>query len=78
MFTEYPRITADQHMIELITDCLRLIGGGNLDPHGLESLLEYELETHHKEAVATIGEKVGCSTSPIRAIRSIVASASSS
>src|SRR3984885_13246937 len=50
MFTEYPRILADQHMIESITDCLRLIVGGNLDPHELESLLEYELETHHKEA----------------------------
>jgi flagellar motor component MotA len=31
-------------------DCLRLIVGGNLDPHELESLLEYELETHHQEA----------------------------
>ena len=50
MFTEYPRILADHHMIEFITDCLRLIVGGNLDPHELESLLEYELETHHKEA----------------------------
>src|SRR5690606_29616518 len=37
-------------MMEFITDCLRLISGGNLDPHELESLLEYELETHHKEA----------------------------
>ncbi len=36
-------------MIQFITDCLRLIVGGNLDPHELESLLEYELETHHKE-----------------------------
>src|SRR3984957_20353407 len=50
MFTEYPRILADPHMIECITDCLRLIVGGNLDPHELESLLEYELETHHREA----------------------------
>jgi chemotaxis protein MotA len=50
MFTEYPRILADHHMIEFITDCLRLIVGGNLDPQELESLLEYELETHHKEA----------------------------
>jgi chemotaxis protein MotA len=50
MFTEYPRIMADHHMIEFITDCLRLIVGGNLDPNELESLLEYELETHHKEA----------------------------
>jgi chemotaxis protein MotA len=37
-------------MMEFITDCLRLISGGNLDPHELESLLEYELDTHHKEA----------------------------
>ncbi len=50
LFTDYPRILADHHMIEFITDCLRLIVGGNLDPHELESLLEYELETHHKEA----------------------------
>jgi chemotaxis protein MotA len=50
MFTDYPRILADHHMVEFITDCLRLIIGGNLDPHELESLLDYELETHHQEA----------------------------
>jgi chemotaxis protein MotA len=50
LFSEYPRILADHHMLEFITDCLRLIVGGNLDPHELESLLEYELETHHKES----------------------------
>ena len=51
LFKKYPRILADHHMVEFITDCLRLIVGGNLDPHELESLLEYELETHHKEAL---------------------------
>ncbi len=50
IFKKYPTVTADHHMMEFITDCLRLISGGNLDPHELESLLEYELETHHKEA----------------------------
>src|SRR5579862_6164123 len=50
LFTDYPRILADHHMVEFITDCLRLIVGGNLDPHELESLLDYELETHHQEA----------------------------
>jgi len=50
LFKKYPRITADHHMLEFITDCLRLMVGGDLDPHELESLLEYELETHHKEA----------------------------
>lgn len=50
IFKKYPRVMADHHMMEFITDCLRLISGGNLDPHELESLLEYELDTHHKEA----------------------------
>jgi chemotaxis protein MotA len=50
IFKKYPKVLADHHMMEFITDCLRLISGGNLDPHELESLLEYELETHHKEA----------------------------
>jgi chemotaxis protein MotA len=49
LFQQYPVVLADQHMIVFITDCLRLMVGGNLDPHELESLLEYELETHHKE-----------------------------
>jgi len=50
LFKKYPQVLTDHHMVEFITDCLRLIVGGNLDPQELESLLEYELETHHKEA----------------------------
>ncbi len=49
IFKKYPVVLADHHMTVFITDCLRLIVGGNMDPHELESLLEYELETHHKE-----------------------------
>jgi chemotaxis protein MotA len=50
LFQKYPVVLADKHMVVFITDCLRLMVGGSLDPHELESLLEYELETHHKEA----------------------------
>ena len=50
VFSKYPAVLADHHMLEFITDGLRLMVGGNLDPQELESLLEYELETHHKEA----------------------------
>jgi chemotaxis protein MotA len=50
LFSKYPRILADHHMTDFMTDCLRLMIGGNLDPHELESLLETELETHHHEA----------------------------
>ena len=50
LFQKYPVVLNDHHMVVFITDCLRLMVGGSLDPHELESLLEYELETHHKEA----------------------------
>lgn len=50
IFKRYPGVTADHHMMEFITDCLRLMSGATLDPHELESLLEHELETHHHEA----------------------------
>jgi chemotaxis protein MotA len=50
LFKKYPKIAADHHLVEFITDCLRLMVGGSLDPHELESLLEMELETHHQAA----------------------------
>ena len=51
IFQKYPKILADKHMRDFITDCLRLMVGGNMNPHELETLLEYELETHHHEAL---------------------------
>ena len=50
LFKKYPKIMADHHLTDFITDCLRLMVGGSLDPHELESLLEMELETHHQAA----------------------------
>jgi chemotaxis protein MotA len=50
LFKNYPKIRADHHLTDFITDCLRLMVGGSLDPHELESLLEMELETHHTAA----------------------------
>ena len=50
LFKNYPKLVADHHLMDFIRDCLRLMVGGSLDPHELESLLEQELETHHEEA----------------------------
>lgn len=50
VFTKYPKLLADKHLMEFTTDCLRLMVSGNLDPMELEQLLEVEVETHHKEA----------------------------
>ncbi|WEN16493.1 flagellar motor stator protein MotA [Rhodanobacter sp. AS-Z3] len=52
VFSAYPRLMGEHHLIEFITDCLRLIVGGSMNPHELEALLELELETHHQEAEA--------------------------
>lgn len=50
LFGAYPKLLKDHHLVEFITDCLRLMVGGNMNPHELEHLLDVELETHHREA----------------------------
>ena len=52
IFQKYPKVLADHHLLDFITDCLRLMVGGNMNPHELEAVLEAELETHHKETHA--------------------------
>lgn len=50
IFQKYPKVLADHHLLDFITDCLRLMVGGNMTAHELEAVLDAELETHHKEA----------------------------
>lgn len=52
VFSAYPRLMREHHLVEFITDCLRLIIGGNMEPHELEALLDAEVENHHAEAEA--------------------------
>lgn len=50
VFSAYPRLLGEHHLVEFITDCLRLIVGGNMEPFELESLLDTEVETHHTQS----------------------------
>jgi chemotaxis protein MotA len=52
LFAAYPSIRKDHHLMDFITDCLRLMIGSNIEPHELEPLLELELEKHHHEVMA--------------------------
>lgn len=52
IFTKYPRLIREHHLVDFITDCLRLMVSGSMNAHELEPLLDYELETHHHEAEA--------------------------
>jgi chemotaxis protein MotA len=50
IFQHYPRVLADHHLVEFLTDYLRLMVSGNMNAFEIESLMEQEIETHHHEA----------------------------
>lgn len=50
LFTAYPKILKDHHVRDFITDYLRIIVGGNMNPFELENLMDVELDNHHHEA----------------------------
>ena len=52
LFQKYPTIGADHHVVEFMTDYLRMMVSGNLNAHEIESLMDSEIETHHAEAHA--------------------------
>ena len=52
LFKKYPVVGADHHVVEFITDYLRMMVSGNLNAHEIESLMDNEIETHHHEAHA--------------------------
>jgi chemotaxis protein MotA len=54
LFSKYPRILADHHAIEFLTDYLRLMVGGNLNAFEIENLMDVEIETHHQEGEVPI------------------------
>ena len=50
IFSKYPAIAHDHHVMEFITDYLRMMVGGNLNALEIENLMDIEIETHHHEA----------------------------
>jgi chemotaxis protein MotA len=62
LFKKYPTVGTDHHVVEFITDYLRMMVTGNLNAHEIESLMDSEIETHHQEehaAVAAIARLAG-------------------
>lgn len=62
IFSKYPAISHDHHVVEFITDYLRLMVGGNLNAFEIENLMDNEIDTHHHEgeiapaAIAGLGD----------------------
>jgi len=51
IFSKYPEISNNHHVMEFMTDYLRMMVGGNLNALELENLMDLEIETHHHEAM---------------------------
>jgi len=49
LFSKYPLVLADHHIIEFMADYLRLMVSGNMDAFQIENLMDNEIETHHHE-----------------------------
>ena len=54
IFKKYAVVGTDHHVVEFMTDYLRMMVSGNLNAHEIESLMDSEIDTHHQEAHAPI------------------------
>jgi chemotaxis protein MotA len=50
VFGKYPLVLHDHHLVEFITDYLRMMVSGSLNAVEVEGLMDQEIETHHIEA----------------------------
>ncbi|HVY64501.1 MAG TPA: flagellar motor stator protein MotA [Gammaproteobacteria bacterium] len=50
LFKKYPKVLKDHHLVEFITDYLRLMVSGKLNALEIEALMDREIDTHHHEA----------------------------
>ena len=50
LFGKYSAVLHDHHLVEFITDYLRLMLSGKLNANEIEALMDREIETHHHEA----------------------------
>ncbi len=55
LFQKYPTVGSDHHVIEFVTDYLRMMVSGNLNAHEIEALMDSEIDTHHQEEHAVVG-----------------------
>nr|WP_206171552.1 flagellar motor stator protein MotA [Thiorhodococcus mannitoliphagus] len=50
LFAKYPLTLADHHATAFISDYMRLVISGNMNPFELDNLMEVELSAHHEDA----------------------------
>jgi len=54
VFSKYPKLTSDHHVLHFICDTLRTAASGVVLPHDLDALLENDVEVHHQQSSAPV------------------------
>jgi len=55
LFSQFPKFASNHHALVFLCDYLRLLTLGSDNPHEMESLMDEEIETHHKEGHEVAG-----------------------
>ena len=50
IFTKYRQVVVDHHLLDFITDYLRLLVSGTMNSYQLENLMDNEIETYQEDA----------------------------
>ena len=61
LFTKYPQILNNHHLLQFMCDTFRLVIVGGVSPHDMEMLMDADIETHHHEGTkpGMILQKIG-------------------
>ncbi len=51
LFQKHKVVADEHHLLEFITDYLRMMVSGNMNPLEIENLMDQEIDTHHHEAM---------------------------
>jgi chemotaxis protein MotA len=63
IFSAYPSVLHDHHVMDFICDYFRMMVSGSMNAFEIENLMDAEMETHHHEAHAPIGVISGAADS---------------
>jgi len=51
VFSKYPKIVKDHHILHFVCDTLRTAVSGVVPPHDLDAMIENDIDVHHHEAL---------------------------
>jgi len=54
VFSKYPKLLKDHHVMNFICDTIRMAAGGGVEPFDVDQMMELDMEVHHHEAGAPV------------------------